>query len=221
MASGAAILLSSLMTLVTASVSRPDVPSELPEFFADLDTSGYAFHLYGWLGLIGLVLAVPFTYGLFLLVRGALNHAWLGAVGMWAGLIVLFPAYVFNILMVSKMTPLFADLGGSAADSVFVVYETYVGFGSILFLAGSLLTFSLAPWLLSVAWLRTRVGARWIGRLGVFAGVTGLAWAGLLIDEPGALAALWAVNAFANIIWMIAVGATMARSQASKKPAEA
>jgi len=219
-ASGIAILLSSLMTFVTASVARPDVPSELNDFFADLDTSGYAFHLYGWLGLIGLVLAVPFTYGLFLMVRGALSHAWLGAVGMWSGLVVLFPAYVFSILMVTKLTPLFTDLGGSAADSVFVVYETYVGFGSILFLLGSMLTFSLAPWLLSIAWLRTGAGARWIGWLGVFAGVTGLTWAGLLLEEPGALAAVWAVNAFANITWMIAIGVTMARSQASKKPTE-
>jgi hypothetical protein len=211
-ASGIAILLSSLMTLVTASVARPDAPAEMAEFFADVDSAGYGFHLYGWLGLIGLVLAIPFTYGLFVLARAAFNHAWLGAVGMWAGLVVLFPAYVLNILVASKLAPLFTDLGGSANDALYVVYETYSGLGSILFLFGSLLTFSVAPWLLSIALLRTKTAPRWIGQLGVFAGVTGLTWAGLLLDSPGALAAVWAINAFANIIWMIALGVTMARS---------
>jgi len=215
-ASGVAILLSSLTTIVTASVARPDTPAEMAEFAADVDSYGYGFHLYGWLGLIGLVLAIPFTYGLFLLARGAFNHAWLGAVGMWSGLIVLFPAYVLNILVASKLAPLFTDLGGSAADPLYVVYETYSGLGSILFLFGSLLTFSLAPWLFSIALLRTRTAPRWIGWLGVFSGVTGLTWAGLLLDSPGALAAIWAINAFANIIWMVAVGVTMARSHKTK-----
>lgn len=220
LASGIAILASSLSTFVTASVARPDGPSDLAEFFADVDTSGYGFHLYGWSGLIGLVLAVPFTYGLFLLVRGALSQAWLGAVFMWAGLVVLFPAYVLNILVATKLSSLFGDLSESAANSVYVVYEAYAGSGSIMFLFGSLLTFSIAPWLLSIAWLRTGTRPRWIGWLGVFAGVTGLAWAGLLSNDPGALGAVWAVNAFANIIWMIAAAATMTRFHTPTEPME-
>jgi hypothetical protein len=53
-----------------------------------------------------------------------------------------------------------------------------------------------------------------IGWLGVFASVTGLTWAGLLLDSPGPLPTVWAINAFANIIWMVAVGVTMAREPA-------
>ncbi len=219
-ASGVAILLSSLSTFVTSSIAIPDGPSDLAEYFADVDTFGYGLHLYGWFGLIGLVLAVPFTYGLFLFVRRAFNQAWLGAVGMWAGLIVLFPAYFFNILIATRLAPLFGDLGESAADSLFVVYRSYAGLGTLLFLSGSVLTFSIAPGLLSVAWLRTGAPPRWIGWLGVFAGITGLAWVGLLSEDPGVLGLVWAVNAFANIIWMIAAAVTMARFQTSQERAK-
>ncbi len=84
-----------------------------------------------------------------------------------------------------------------------------------MFLLGSVLTFSIAPGLLSVAWLRTRTAPRWIGWLGIFGGVTGLAWTAMLLDDPGLLPLIWAINAFANIIWIIAAGATMARFQES------
>jgi hypothetical protein len=213
--SGLAILISSLTTAITSSFARPEDPSEVGEFLAEVGSNGNFFHVYGWLGLIGLVLAVPFTYGLFLLVRGVLTEAWLGAVFMVAGLIVLFPAYVLAMLTATSLAPLFDDLGASAADSIYVVFKSLSGMATLLFLFGSLLTFSIAPWLLSTAWLKTATSPRWIGWLGVFAGVTGLAWAGLLLDEPGILQLVWAINAFANIIWIIAVGATMARNEPS------
>jgi len=216
--SGVAILLSSLATAITGSIARPDDPSELADFLADVGSSSYAFHLYGWLGLVGLVLAVPFTYGLFLLVRGALNEAWLGATFMVGGLIVLFPAYILAMLTATRLSPLFDDLGEAATDSIYVVFESFGGIATLLFLLGSVLTFSIAPWLLSVAWLRTGTSPRWIGRLGVFAGVTGLAWAAMLLDDPGLLQLIWAINALANIIWIIAAGATMARFHTTKQP---
>jgi hypothetical protein len=210
--SGIAILISSLTTAITSSTPRPEDPSEMAEFLVEVGTNGTFFHLYGWLGLIGLVLAVPFTYGLFLLVRGALKEAWTGSIFMVAGLIVLFPAYVLAMLTATSLVPLDQDIGGSAVDSIYVVFKALGGMATLLFLFGSLLTFSIAPWLLSIAWLKTTTSPRWIGWLGVFAGVTGLAWAGLLLEEPGILQLFWAINAFANIIWIIAIGATMARN---------
>jgi hypothetical protein len=219
--SGLAILVSSLTTAITSSIARPDDSSEVAAFLAEVDSNVYSFHVYGWFGLIGLILAVPFTYGLFLLVRKALNEAWLGAVFMWAGLIVLFPAYVLALLTATSLSPLFDDLGELAADSIYVVFKSFGGLAALLFLLGSLLTFSIAPGLLSVAWLRTRTSPRWIGWFGVFAGVTGLAWAGLLLEDPGLLPLIWAINAFANIIWIIAAGVTMARFQTSKEPSDA
>jgi len=213
--SGVAILLSSLITVITSSIARPEGPSEVAAFLTDVASSGYAFHLYGWLGLLGLVLAVPFTYGVFLLVRGALAEAWLGAIFMVAGLIVLFPAYTLAMLTTTTLSPLFDDLGEPVADSIYVVLKSFTGFAALLFLLGSLLTFSIAPGLLSIAWLRTRTSPRWIGWLGVFAGISGLAWAGMLLDDPGPLPLIWAINAFANIIWIIAAGVTMTRLQQS------
>jgi len=213
--SGIAILVSSLTTAITSSTARPENPSEIGEFLAEVGSNSSFFHTYGWLGLIGLVLAVPFTYGLFLLVRSALKEAWLGSVFMVAGLIVLFPAYVLAMLTATSLAPLFDDLGESAADSIYVVFKSFGGIATLMFLLGSLLTFSIAPWLLSAGWLKSGTTPRWIGWLGVFAGVTGLAWAGLLLDEPGILQLIWAINAFANIIWIIAAGATMARIQVS------
>jgi len=215
--SGTAVLVSSLTTVITSSIVRPEDPSEVAAFLTDVAASGYAFHLYGWSGLIGLVLAVPFTYALFLLVRGALNEAWLGAIFMVAGLIVLFPAYILAMLTTTRLSPLFDVSGESTAVSIYVVFESFAGVATLMFLLGSLLTFSIAPGLLSVAWLRTRTTPRWIGWLGVFAGVTGLAWAGMLLDDPELLPLIWAINAFANIIWIIAAGATMARLQVSRE----
>jgi hypothetical protein len=215
--SGTAILVSSLTTIITSSISRPEDASEVAAFLTDVAASGYAFHLYGWSGLVALVLAVPFTYALFLLVRGSLNEAWLGAIFMVAGLIVLFPAYILAMLTVTRLSPVFAISGESTAGSIYVVFESFSGIALLMFLLGSLLTFSIAPGLLSAAWLRTRTAPRWIGWLGVFAGVTGLAWAGMLLDDPGPMPLIWAINASANIIWIIAAGATMARFPVSRE----
>lgn len=214
--SGVAILVSSLTTFVTASIARPENPSEVAGFLAEVGSSSYGFHIYGWIGLIALVLAVPFTYGLFLFVRGALTEAWLGAVFMVSGLVVLFPAYVLAMLTATSLGPLFDDLGEAAAESIYVVFKSFGGIATLLFLLGSLLTFSIAPGLLSVAWLRTRTSPRWIGWLGIFAGITGLAWAGLLLDEPGILQLVWAINALTNVIWIIAAGAAMTRFQTAE-----
>jgi hypothetical protein len=52
--------------------------------------------------------------------------------------------------------------------------------------------------------------------LGLFAGITGLAWAGLLLDEPGILQLVWAINALTNTIWIIAAAATMTRFQTAE-----
>ena len=219
--SGVAILLSSLVTVITSSIARPEDPSEVPAFLIEVASSSYAFHLYGWLGLLGLVLAVPFTYGLFVLVRGELSEAWLGAIFMVAGLIVLFPAYILAMLTTTRLTSLFDELGASAAGSIYVIFESFAGFATLLFLLGSLLTFAIAPGLLSIAWLRTRTSPHWIGWLGVFAGISGLAWAGMLLDDPGPLPLIWAINAFANIIWIIAAGVTMTRFQQPDEPSAA
>ncbi len=40
-ASGVAILLSSLSTFITSSIAIPDGPSDLTEYFTDVDTFGY------------------------------------------------------------------------------------------------------------------------------------------------------------------------------------
>ena len=61
----------------------------------------------------------------------------------------------------------------------------------------------------------------WIGWLGVFAGISGLAWAGMLLGGPGLLPLIWAINAFANIIWIIAAGVTMTRFDATDEPSAA
>lgn len=210
-ASGVAIVLSALSTTITAGVARPDNASELAAFFDDVGSNGYGFHLYGWTGLLALLLAVPFTYALFLFVREALSEAWLGAIAMWAGLIVLFPAYILNILIATKLEPLFDELGESATDPMYIFYESNAGLAALMFLLGSLLTFSIAPWLLSLAWLRTTTSPRWIGWLGVFAGVTGLAWVVMLADEPGLFQLVWIINLLANTVWIIAAGTVMTK----------
>ena len=180
-------------------------------FFDDVASNGYGFHLYGWAGLLALLLAVPFTYAIFLLVRAALSEAWLGAIAMCASLIVLFPAYMLNVLVAFKLEPLFNELGESATDPLYIFYESNAGLASLMFLLGSVLTFPIAPWLLSVAWLRTTTPPRWVGWLGVFAGVTGLAWVGILADEPGPLQVVWIINALANTVWIIAAGTVMTK----------
>jgi hypothetical protein len=76
----------------------------------------------------------------------------LGAIFMVAGLIVLFPAYILAMLTTTRLTSLFEDLGESAAGSIYVIFESFAGFAALLFLLGSLLTFSIAPGLLSIAW---------------------------------------------------------------------
>ena len=210
-ASGVAIVLSAFSTAITAGVARPDNPGELAAFFDDVASNSYGFHLYGWTGLAALLLAVPFTYALFLLVRTALNEAWLGAIAMWAGLIVLFPAYLLNILVATKLEPLFDELGESATDSMYIFYESNAGLAALMFLLGSLLTFSIAPWLLSRAWLRTATSPRWIGWLGIFAGVTGLAWVVMLADELGVFQIVWVINLLANTVWIIAAGTVMTK----------
>jgi hypothetical protein len=40
----------------------------------------------------------------------------------------------------------------------------------------------------------------------------------MLLDDPGPLPLIWAIDSFANIIWIIAAGVTMTRFHATDEP---
>ena len=107
--------------------------------------------------------------------------------------------------------PLYNELGEGGAESVYAIYSALSAFSDAAFLLGSVLTFSAAPALLSIAWIRSDMPSRWIGWLGIVAGATGLSWLGL-ISGIELLAIGFAVNALINLVWIAAASMVLTRA---------
>ncbi len=177
---------------------------------------------YGWLGLTATILFVPMTVGFYQFLRTGENLLPLqaGALAMFVG--APFVAGIYILRLVTGAAEPFVeeaiDAATAATQPLLGMYDAILKILNLIAIdVGSALTLGVAGLLIALASLRTDVVPRWVGWLGVVAGVWGFLWILFGWTAPALPLALVAIVAsmgmVISMVWQIIMGIYMLRSE--------
>jgi hypothetical protein len=174
--------------------------------------------IYAWLGLIGTVLLVPATWGIYQFVREHDNRVPLqmGAIAMWTGAVFLIGIYTLAYL--SETARPFVEVavsqGTAASQPIIDLYQGIMQTANLItIVVGSTLTYGVAPLFISIASLRATLVPKWLGWMGVIGGAYSLGWA-FFGWTPLPLIALFPSVALI-ILWQLILGVLMLLKRAT------
>lgn len=183
--SGLVATLAFIVTIVMSSVGSvagPESPDDILRFATETADAGSTQYFYGVAGLVMVLLYIPMSIGLYRHLRRS-TTAWYGTVAVVAGLGILLPAYIINLLGPTVFAPLADELGSSSAAMLYVDYEIARVMAELFFTVGSVLTLAFGPFLWGLAWFEAKESSRWLGWVGLLTGITGAVWFVWLVDN--------------------------------------
>lgn len=176
--------------------------------------------VYGWLGLLATILFVPMAVGFYQFLRAERNLTSLqgGVIAYFVGAPFVAGIYILRLLS-GAANPYLAEASAQATNATQPLLDMYEAINQILNLItidiGSALTLGLGGLLIALASLRTSVVPRWVGWLGVVAGVWGFLWLLFGWTAPALPLALVAIVAsigmLVSLAWQIVMGLLMLR----------
>ncbi len=174
--SGLAATAAFVATIVasTGSPAPPDSVGEVVGYLNEIADGGAAY-LYGIAGVVLCLLYLPMAVGVYH-VLGRQTLAWFGTGAVLAGLVVLFPAYVTNLVFPAGLAPVASEIGDAGAASLYSLHAYASSVAEVCFTIGSVLSLAVGPLLWGVAWLRSSTPRRWLGWTAVVTGLTGTVW---------------------------------------------
>lgn len=184
--SGLVATLAFIATIGIANLSSVTAPTGPGEMLAYLESvAGAPWPIYGY-GIAGVVLCIaymPMAIGAYRLL-GRSTGAWYGTAAIVVGLVVLFPAYVLNMLAPAGLSEAAEVTGAAGSHALYVTYAAATSLGELFFTVGSVLTLCIGPLLWGFLWVRSLNRFRSVGWLGLLTGITGAVWFVWLVDSP-------------------------------------
>jgi hypothetical protein len=185
--------------------------------------SGGSSFVYGWLGLLATILFIPMTVGFYQFLRVERNQLSLqgGAIAYFVGAPFVAAIYILR-LVDGAAGPFLAEASAQATSATQPILDLYEAvnrmLGVIAIDIGSAMTLGVGGLLIALASLRTSVVPRWLGWLGVVAGVWGFLWLLFGWTSPTLPLALVAIVASVGMIlalvWQFIMGVLMLRDPA-------
>ncbi len=206
--SGLAATAAFVATIVatTGSTAPPESVGEVISYLDEV-AEGSASHLYGIAGVVLCLLYVPMAVGVYHLL-GRRTLAWFGSGAVVAGLVVLFPAYLVNLIIPAGLASAAAELGDAGADSLYSLHAFASSAAEACFTIGSVLSLAVGPLLWGLAWLRSTTPRRWLGWTAVVTGLTGAVWFVWLSDAAMVLPVLL-VNTLLSLVLFTGASASL------------
>lgn len=211
----AAFLITALAVNLLGTPDAPERAADMATYLDEVAASPAVFWIYAIAGIVFCLLYVPMAVGVsrFLSSR---TTVWFGSAAVIAGLAILFPAYVNNLLLPVGLAPAMTETGATGATALFAANEIIAAVSVVVFTVGSLLSLSIGPFLWGVAARRAPEVPPWLARVALLTGITGLVWLVWYIETPILLIVL-AVNLLASLVtygWLSAVLVTRAQRAA-------
>ncbi len=193
----------------SGSPAPPDAAGEMVTYLEEVASSPWVFYVYGICGIVLCLLYVPMSIGVHRLL-GRPTVSWFGTAAVLAGLAVLFPAYVVNLLVPAGLAPVATDLGEAGADTLFTVHTYVEAAAETCFTVGSVLSLGIGPLLWGWAWRRSSTPPRWLGWVAVATGVTGMVWFVWLVPVTGLVLVIM-VNVLLSLLLFTALSVVLLR----------
>jgi hypothetical protein len=201
----------------------PETGSGLVTWVDDVvdDRTGFAIGT----GLVvagGVLLAVALI-GFYDVVRGAGPAMILAPVLGIVGFVLVTISHTLPIVMAEELAPDFAGADAAARATLQTTGDLMAGTALSMNYVGDLLLWAVAVPLFGLAVVRTGALPRWIGWLGIFAGVVG-GWIGAFGIVSTTVENIAAIGFPAFFVWTVAMGVAMlrrprARAQAAEETA--
>jgi len=206
----------SWIVFILGSMSKPALSeiSDPLKFFQAIQDSRVAWLMYGWGGVFGTLLSIPYIIAFYnemkdsgpeilLSMIVSVIGATLATFGFFSPLTSLYYYLPVGLVANPEYLPIFKV----AADVAVEVYEAP-------WFVGSFLIFGLGFGLLSYFALRTSTGPKWLNIVGILAGLTGIIW---LENYLPFLEPIGVILRLSNIllifVWSIGLSASLVRQK--------
>jgi hypothetical protein len=191
-------------------LSGIDDPSTL---FLALKDARTSYLLYGWGGVIGAFLTIPYVLAVYYATRQAGSIRLLAMMAGVIGAVLAAMAFMGDTLtQVYFYVPAAQEASIDQLPMLAVVARFSGDVFEVAWFVGSFLVYGLGIGLLAFYAWQTGVGSKWINGIGLIAGVTGLIWLRPFLPflNP-ATTILSLLNILTVTIWAIGISASLVR----------
>jgi hypothetical protein len=209
-----------LMATSGVQVLIPETGAENVEWLADADEAGDAFVIGAWLVVLGGAFALVALVGFYDALKDAGRVLVLGPVLTVVGFALVELSHILPIAIAQELAPRYLAADGAARESIEATSQTLAALSLATNYAGDVLIWAVVVPLYAVAILRTRVVARWIGWLGLVAGVFA-GWLGILSPLSSTIEGITTIGFFAFFLFVLSFGIALLRRPASAEAAGA
>lgn len=167
------------------------------------------YSAYGWFWLVGLALVIPAALGFYQALREAGRLSLPALAFFLVGLATAFASVGLFLGIERQLVPSYAAAGGAMKPTLEVVASTLLESATWGFGLGFFISFGIGTVLFSIGVLRTSVIRRWIGWLGVVAGILMVCL--LLATLSDVLDYIAVVALVLVLVWTAAMGVSLLR----------
>ena len=206
---------------IFGSVNSPDLSvAQNPEqVFRMLDDARFIYMLYGWGGVIGALLTIPYILAFFQATEKAGSVRMVAATFAVIGAVMTADGYLSNtISLIYHSLPVALE----STTETMAVMETAYYVSSDLFepiwFVGSFLVYGVAVFFIALDAYRYTATPKWLNVVGMISGVSGLIWLRAYVPFPGVLLIpSIMINVVGLSIWAIGLSAVLLRAEPNSK----
>ena len=202
-----------------AAMSSSGVQVLIPEtgeagraWMQDVSAAGMPFLAGAWLVILMGFLAMAAMLGFYDALRRTGPVLLLAPVAGVIGLTLVTVSHLIPIAMAYELAPAYTEATPAAQNAMAVTADTLAATATATNIAGNFLDWGIAVPLFAVAVLHTEDLPRWIGWLGLAAGLLA-GWVGALAPASAAFEALSSIGLLGFFVFLLSLGIAMLRRE--------
>lgn len=164
-----------------------------------------------WLLILSPLLMLGALPGIYQRLRPAGDIMRVAAIAVVVNLLFVMLSSMISFGVVYEIATPWVEAGSDATSDLISVGNALMTSSLIIRLVGDAVGLGIGILLFSIAILKTDLAPKWLGWLGLLSALGG--WLGLFVSISDIFGLFGMIGAFALFIWLIGLGATMARSE--------
>lgn len=184
------------------------------EFFNVLQDARSTFLMYGWGGIFGTLLSIPFILAFYVAMKDTSPMVLLSTITALVGAVFTSLGFFKPLTLAYIHLPYALEASAEALPMIRIAAKVAVDVYEVPWALGSFLLFGLGFGLLGYLGLRSATGPKWLNIAGILAGLTGIVWLTVFLPfiQPVHLVLILS-NILLIFIWSIGLSASLLRTE--------
>ena len=212
-----AAIVSTLGWLAFIAAGNPDY-SDLSgrEFFQAWQDQRFGWLLYGWGGVFGALLSIPYFQAFQHALRDKVPASSVTATIAIIGCVLTAFGFFAALVMVYAWVPAALEASPEALPTIEITTQYASDLFEVPWWIGSFMAYCLGVGLLAYHALRTGTGPKWINVVGILGGLAGIIWLRYFFPALYAWELIGSlINILAVTVWAIGLSAAVLRAESS------